>query len=90
MWYPKNPYIQPLIGWVVALHLLVGEGRMSRLFGCGRQSFIVLIIVVVVLLAGGVRCSSSDEGATFVSEASRVRSWRHTGSVSWLENNILE
>jgi hypothetical protein len=60
--------------------------------GCGRWSFIVLIVVVVVLLTAGAQCSSSNEGATFVSEASGGRSWRvwHTSSDSWLEDDILE
>jgi hypothetical protein len=72
--------------------LLVGEGRTSRIFGCGRRSFIGLIVVVVVLSMAGAGCLSSDEGATFVSEASGGQSWRvwHTGSVFWLEVDILE
>ncbi len=40
----------------------------------------------------GAQCLSSDEGVAFVSEASGGRSWRvwHTGSVSSVEDDILE
>ena len=58
-----NPKISTLMGWVVALHLSVGEGSTFRLTGLGRGRRIILIPCV----SWGCDCTYPGAGPTFLS-----------------------
>jgi hypothetical protein len=76
------------MGWVVALYLSVGEGRTSRLCGCGRQSFCVLSLAVWLESCSG--WWSLGEEVTFVVSSVRggeawvpsLAAWAVGGEVS--------
>ena len=75
------------MGWVVALHLSVGEGSTCRLHGCGRCTVVLLILLSVVLSfrggasfgVGGGRvelfCITLCHPVPKCSEARSVSSW---------------
>ncbi len=79
----KNPIFK---GWVVVPHLLVGEGRTSRLHGWGRWGFIVLSCLVWVDLVSCIQVLSVHEfvrGASFDKKRNPKEIWQEVVLKLW-------